>query len=257
MPSSQPTTIFLEEMTWSDVHEFLKDGRKAILVPTGSIEQHGPHLPLNSDVVAPLEVSIRVAKKLGTVVAPPIRPGLSAHHLPFPGTITLRSQTFIDLMKDYARSLASHGFDPIVFINGHGGNSAALAVATSEARSELSPTKVIGFSWWEFIPKDVGHAMGFEDGFHANAQETSWMLALRPSHVKMERAKNEMPNPAEPLKVSENFYIGTFRTFKDITKSGILGDATKADAALGQRMIEAAANNIVKAIEEVVRNPPY
>src|SRR5207249_9454421 len=113
MSSSSSTNLFLEDMTWFDVQELLKR-QKTILVPTGSIEQHGPHLPLNSDVVAPLEVSIRVAKKLGTVVAPPIRPGLSAHHLPFPGTITLHSQTFIDLMKDYARSLASHGFDPIV-----------------------------------------------------------------------------------------------------------------------------------------------
>src|SRR2546422_9514563 len=173
MSSSSSSTLFLEDMTWFDVQELLKQkGGHPILIPTGSIEQHGPHLPLNSDVVAPLEVSILVAKKLGTVVAPPLRPGLSAHHLPFPGTITLRSQTFVELMKDYARSLASHGFDPVVFINGHGGNSAAISVATSELRTELSPTKIIAFSWWEFIPKDMGRAMSFEEGFHANAQET-------------------------------------------------------------------------------------
>jgi creatinine amidohydrolase len=251
-----PDSIFLEEMTWVDVQDLLKR-TKTILVPTGSIEQHGPHLPLNSDVVAPLEVSLRVAKKLGTVVAPPLRPGVSAHHLPFPGTITLRSQTFIELVKDYARSLASHGFDPIVFVNGHGGNSSSLAIATSEARNELSPTKVIGFNWYEFIPKNIGHATSFDDGFHANAQETSWILALRPDQVKMERAKREMPEASETIKMSENFYIGMFRTFKDVTDSGILGDATKADAEMGMKLVDGAAENITKAIEEVVKNPPY
>jgi creatinine amidohydrolase len=250
------TPIFLEEMTWYDVQELLNQTR-IIIVPTGSIEQHGPHLPLNTDVVAPMEVSILVARKLGTVVAPPLRPGVSAHHLPFPGTITLRSKTFIELVKDYARSLASHGFDPIIFVNGHGGNSASLAIATSEARVELSPTKIIGFNWWEFIPKDLGHTLGFENGFHANAQETSWMLALRPNQVKMERAKTEMPRAAEAIKMSENFYIGTFRTFKDVTQSGILGDSTKADAQLGQKLVEGAAENIYKAIQEIVKRPPY
>ena len=256
MSSSSSTNLFLEDMTWFDVQELLKR-QKTILVPTGSIEQHGPHLPLNTDVVAPLEVSILVARKLRTVVAPPLRPGVSGHHMPFPGTITLRPQTFIELVKDYARSLASHGFDPIVFINGHGGNAASVSIATSEARTELSPTKVIGFNWWEFIPKDLGYIVSFESGFHANAQETSWMLALRPDRVKMERAKREMPVASETIKMSENFYIGTFRTFKDITESGILGDATKADAELGHKVVEAAAENIARAIEEVVKNTPY
>ena len=122
-------------MTWPDVQELLKQ-TKTILVSTGSIEQHGPHLPLYSDVVAPLEVSILVAMQLGCVVAPPLRPGVSAHHMPFPGTITLQAQTFIAVVKDYARSLTSHGFDPVIFINGHGGNTAALSIATAESRNE-------------------------------------------------------------------------------------------------------------------------
>jgi len=256
LSSGLTESLLLEEMTWFDVQNLLKR-IKVIIVPTGSIEQHGPHLPLNTDVVAPYEVSLIVAKKIGTVVAPPLRPGVSAHHLPFPGTITLKAQTFIELMKDYSRSLAFHGFDPIVFINGHGGNSSAMSIATSEARNELSPTKIIGFNWWDFLPKELGGALSFQDGFHANQQETSWMLHLRPQHVNMERAKREMPVAAESVKLSESFYISSFRTFKDVTQSGILGDATKGSAEQGEKLIEAAAENIVKAIQEILKNPPY
>jgi creatinine amidohydrolase len=239
-------------MTWPDVREVLKRN-KLILIPTGSIEQHGPHLPLNSDVVAPLEVSILVAKKLNCLIAPPLRPGVSAHHMPFPGTISLKPETYISIMKDYASSLSSHGFDPLIFINGHGGNSASMSVATYESRSELSPTKVIGINWWEFIPKDLGGgASGFEEGFHAGNQETSWMLALRPDDIRMERAEREMPQATEAVKFSENFYFSTFKTLKDVSESGILGDATKADANLGQKLVNAAAENMAAALSDLV-----
>jgi creatinine amidohydrolase len=251
-----PNPIFLEEMNWPDVEELLKR-TKIILVPTGSIEQHGPHLPLYSDVVAPLEVSILVAKQLGTVVAPPVRPGVSAHHLPFPGTITFSASTFMAVLKDYARSLASHGFSPIIFINGHGGNSAAMAIATAESRNELSPTKVMGFNWWEFIPHEVGKGMSFEDGFHANAQETSWTSYLRPDQVKLERATREMPKASDTIQMSESFYTSTFRTFRDVTASGILGDATKIDKEWGKKMVEGAAKNIVQAIGDFMKAMPY
>jgi creatinine amidohydrolase len=250
------TTIFLEEMNWPDVEELLKRV-KIILVPTGSIEQHGPHLPLYSDVVAPLEVSMLVAKQLGTVVAPPVRPGVSAHHMPFPGTISLGASTFIAVLKDYARSLAAHGFGPIVFINGHGGNAASMAIATAESRNELSPTKVLGFNWWEFIPRDLGKGLSFEDGFHAHAEETSWTMYLRPEHVRMDRAVRELPRASKAIQLSESFYTSTFRTFKDVTVSGILGDATKADKEWGRKMVEGAAQNIIQALRDFMSDMPY
>jgi creatinine amidohydrolase len=244
--------IFLEVMSWDDVRESLKSN-KIILIPTGSIEQHGPHLPLYSDVIAPLEVAILVAKKLNCLIAPPLRPGVSAHHLPFSGTISLRPGTFISIVKDYASSLSSHGYDPIVFINGHGGNSAAMSVATYESRFELSPTHVIGLNWWEFIPKSLGGgASGFDEGFHAGSQETSWVLALRPQYVRMEKAKKEMPRATDAVRLSEGFYFSTFKSLKDVSESGILGDATRADAELGLKLIEAAAENIAAAIGDVV-----
>ncbi len=246
--------IFLEVMSWDDVRDSLKSN-KLILVPTGSIEQHGPHLPLYSDVIAPLEVAVLVAKKLNCLIAPPLRPGVSAIHLPYSGTISLRPETFISFMKDYASSLSSHGFDPIVFINGHGGNSAPMSVATYESRFELSPTRVIGLNWWEFIPKDLGGgASGFDEGFHAGSQETSWVLALRPEYVRMEKAKREMPRATDAVRFSESFYFNTFKSLKDVSESGILGDGTRADANLGKKMIDAASRNIAAALSDIISN---
>jgi creatinine amidohydrolase len=242
--------FLLEEMSWPEVAELVKR-KKMVLVPVGSIEQHGPHLPLNCDLTAAAEVSMRVARKIGAVVAPPILPGVSTHHMPFPGTITLSPSTFIKVVKEYCASISSHGFMDIVLVNGHGGNSASLTIASAEARVELSPARVYHVNWWEFIPRDLGTAMSYEVGYHANGPETSWMLALRPKLVKMSLAKREMPRAAESVRASFNLYASTFETFKDVTKSGVLGDPTGASAEEGQKYIEFAVDAISRVLKEL------
>ena len=119
--------VLLEEMSWPEVAKLAKQ-KKTVLIPVGSIEQHGPHLPLNCDLTAAWEVSLRVARKIGAVVAPPIIPGVSTHHMPFPGTITLSPSTFIKVVKEYCASISRHGFKELVLVNGHGGNSASLTI---------------------------------------------------------------------------------------------------------------------------------
>ena len=124
MPSSQPTTIFLEEMTWSDVHGLLKDGRKVILVPTGSIEQHGPHLPITTDVILPVNVARGVAERTKTIVATPIYYGMQSKPLSgggqsFPGTTSLRGMTLIALVRDIAGEFIRQGFKKITVLTWH------------------------------------------------------------------------------------------------------------------------------------------
>jgi creatinine amidohydrolase len=237
-------------MSWPEVAKLAKQ-KKMVLVPVGSIEQHGPHLPLNCDLTAALEVSLRVARKIGAVVAPPILPGVSTHHMPFPGTITLSSSTFIKVVKEYCASISSHGFMDIVLVNGHGGNSASLTTASAEARVELDPVRVYHVNWWEFIPRELGAAMSYESGYHANGPETSWMLALRPKLVRMDLARREMPRATKDVRASFNLYASTFKTFKDVTKSGVLGDPTMASAGEGRRYIDSAVDAISKALREL------
>lgn len=239
-------------MSWPEVAKLVKQG-KMVLIPVGSIEQHGPHLPLNCDLTAALQVSSRVARKIGAVVAPPIIPGVSTHHMPFPGTITLSPSTFIRVVKEYCGSISRHGFKDLVLVNGHGGNSASLTIASSEAREELDPVRVYHVNWWEFIPRELGAAMSYEGGYHANGPETSWMLALRPKLVKMRLARKEMPRATKNVMSSFNLYASSFKTFRDVTKSGVLGDPTVASAEQGRRYIDSAVDGISKALRELAR----
>ncbi len=144
----------------------------------------------------------------------------------------------------------------LVLVNGHGGNSASLAIASAEARVELDPVRIYHVNWWEFIPRELGTAMSYEAGYHANGPETSWMLALRPKLVKMDIARREMPRATKNVRASFNLYASTFRTFKDVTKSGVLGDPTGASAKEGRRYIDSAVDGISKALKELATKGP-
>lgn len=243
--------VLLEEMTWPEVKAALEKA-DTVLVPIGSIEQHGPHLPLGTDAIAPFEFAKRVAEKIGALVAPAIRPGISPHHMPFPGTITLSPTTFIGLIQDYCRCLAKHGFKRIVLLNGHGGNSSCVGVAVTELHQELPDLQILAFDWWIFIPRELGRTMGMEEGIHANKMETSWMLALTPHLVNMEVAVAELPDYPEGMTPDKfGLFMSTVKTISDISKSGVVGDATQASKELGEECLSKAVENMARALEEI------
>ena len=245
--------VLLEEMTWPEVKAALERA-DTVLVPIGSIEQHGPHLPLATDAIAPFELAKRVAEKIGALVAPVIRPGISAHHMPFPGTITLSTTTFIGLIQDYCRCLAKHGFKRIVLLNGHGGNSSCMAVAVAELHQELPEIEILAFDWWIFIPRELGRTMGMEEGIHANKMETSWMLALTPHLVNMDQAVAELPHYPEGMTPDKfGLFMATVKTISDISKSGVVGDATQASKELGEECLSKAVENMARALGEMGR----
>lgn len=252
MSTIEKKSIMLEDMSWVDVKEYLSKN-DVIFIPVGSIEQHGPHLPLDADVAAPLEVAKRVALQTGAVVAPPIRPGVSPHHLSFPGTIALKPSTLIALVRDYCESLHQHGFRKFILINGHGGNEATLRVALQEVHEHLPEDLIIAFSWWEFMPKELGSVVSFEEGFHANRFETSVMLAITPERVRMEKAVTEMPNvPKELAQVARGVYLSSVRRATEITTSGVIGDATKGKRQDGETYLKACSDAIAKAVEALI-----
>ena len=141
MSETKPFT--LAKLTWQEAQALFKETDIAI-IPVGSQEQHGPALPLDNDSFQAQEFADLVADKLWpkikTVVAPLISYGVSPHHMPFSGTITLRHETFIDLIVDVGKSLAKHGAKKIIVMNSHGGNTAGTDVVTQqeEARQDRS-----------------------------------------------------------------------------------------------------------------------
>lgn len=245
--------VLLEEMTWPEVKAAIKKS-DTVLLPIGSIEQHGPHLPLATDAIAPFEVAKRVAEKIGVLVAPVIRPGISPHHMSFPGTITLSTTTFIGLIQDYCRCLAKHGFRRIVLLNGHGGNSSCIEVAVTELHQEFPELQILAFDWWIFIPKELGATMVMEEGFHANKTETSCMLALTPHLVNMDEAVTELPEYPQGMTQDKlGLFMATVKSISDISKSGVVGDAKQANKQLGEECLNKAVENMSRALKEMRR----
>jgi creatinine amidohydrolase len=249
MPKRGTTTdtIMLEELTWPLVEKAVNDGYKTILVPVGSIEQHGYHLPLSTDCLLGEALARKLAKKMGnTLVAPVLRPGCSVHHLAFPGSLDVSPETLMAMIRDVVFSLDHHGFENIILLPSHGGNFAPVATITQEIAPKLKANLIAMGDLMGLIGKmqEVAVEMGIPReavGGHACAGETSILLAYRPDLVRMQHAK-----PG---------YIGPFTTkyqrkgFRALTPTGVMGDPCPATKEAGERMIEKITDMYLAAIK--------
>ncbi|MFQ6065581.1 MAG: creatininase family protein, partial [Candidatus Bathyarchaeia archaeon] len=179
--------VYLGELTWPDVEEFLKD-HDVVVVPVGSCEQHGLHLPLDTDAYDVFWLSKRAAEKAGcALVAPPIYYGVSSHHMDFPGTVTLSPHTLEELAYEVAVSLIKHGFGKIVFENGHGGNTPALQSAAQRIKADTGAFVVVDSV--SLIPDFIEDLIETPYDAHAGEFETSTTLANREESVVKERVE--------------------------------------------------------------------
>lgn len=252
----KPPTVFLGEMTNPEVEQFVKTNRM-VIVPTGAVEQHGPHGPLLTDVLIPQEVARRAAPALGAAVAPPISYALSYPHKGFTGVVYLRIPTFMALVEDIAVGLATMGFKRIVFLNGHYDNTYALAYACANAAERLpADVKAFPINYWDGMPADVmKEYASLEKGMHANAAETSAVLRINPDLVDMERANAEFP-PFPEFKVNAAavhtaFFFSAPGSVYFATKSGTWGDARNATAEMGERYLEASVASTIAVLENI------
>lgn len=254
--------FMLAEMTWPEAKTAIKEGRVAV-VPVATVEDHGYHLPLDTDVVLCTEVVRRGCElvKEHVVMVPPVNHGYSPHHMDFPGTITISGQIFIQYMLDITKSLAHHGFKRILLVNGHGSNRPFLEVV---ARLTVVETDALcaSVSWWDMVPlKEVASALreGPAPGSmaHACELETSMYLAIRPELVQMDKAVDELPLPR-----SDYFWIdlvgpgdrkssaAMMEWWSAMSESGVIGSATLASRDKGEKMLEAACRGLADLILE-------
>ncbi|UHQ96138.1 creatininase family protein [Natrinema halophilum] len=247
MPSRK--SVRLEEMVWPEVESALENGTRTAIVAVGSIEQHGPHLPLNMDALDGDELSRRIASELGdALAAPTIRPGCSGHHMEFPGTITVPPETLMDVIRSYCRSLGEHGFEYIVLVPTHGGNFGPVETVAPDIARELDAT-VIPLAdldeHMQLLNEGLSEA-GIEydqDVIHAGAAETAMVLAINEGLVRME---NIEPGPEGDISPARLLSEG----FKSITENGVLGDPTKATTEAGEVIIQ----NVVDTYAEQVKS---
>jgi creatinine amidohydrolase len=252
----KPATVFLGEMTNREVEEFLTT-RHTVIIPTGSTEQHGPHAPLSTDVLIPQEVARRVAPQIGAVVAPPISYALSYPHVGFTGLVHIRIPTFMALVEDLCVAFATAGFKRIIFLNGHYDNTYAIAYACANAADKLrKDVKAFPVNYWDGMTADeVGEFSGLKNGMHANAAETSAILAINSALVDRERTNTEFP-PFPDFTVNTGpvhtaFFFTSPGSVYWATRSGTWGDPTKATPEMGERYLQVGVRSTLAVLENI------
>lgn len=189
----------LQLMTWPAVESYLRS-RRDIIVPIGSTEQHGPTGLIGTDALTAEAVAWRLGERVGAIVGPTLGIGMAHHHLAFTGTVALRPSTLMALIQDVVASLRLHGFEHILFINGHGGNVATANTAFQEINARASfgegaPARCQLVNWWDGqrVAALCKELYGVADGSHATASEVSVTWAL---HPELERKGDLSPEIA-------------------------------------------------------------
>jgi creatinine amidohydrolase len=253
----KPPTVFLGEMTTLEVDAFLAE-HDTVIVPVGSTEQHGPHGPLLTDALIPVEVARRVAPLVGAVVAPVVNYSLSYPHVGFTGVVHVRIPTFMALIEDLCLSLAAIGFRRIVFLNGHYDNTYAIAYACANVADRLpATTSAFPVNYWDgMTPDEAAEFFDPSNGLHANKGETSAVLAIAPELVDMELANAEFPpfpNVTSPAPVHTAFFFAAPGSVHRATQSGTWGDAREATPEFGERYLAVVTDATVRILDDVER----
>lgn len=237
----------LAEMRWPEIEAELDAGTRLVVVPTASIEQHGPGLPLNVDTLRGDALGERIADALDCFVAPTIRPGISEHHMGFSGTISIRPETFRNVVYDYCTSLASHGFEDIALMTTHGGNTDMLEDVSTEADADVDANVFVAGDREGFIETRYG-AMASHDvdtdaaGQHAGAAETSFIQEIRPDLVADDELAVGHLGAVDGDRLVEE---GT----EAVTDNGVLGDQTAATRTAGRTLINECVDHYVAEIK--------
>lgn len=256
--------VFWQEYTWKELEASLPR-LELVLLPVGSVEQHGPHLPLANDTLAVTAVCEGAAQRLHprVLVAPTIAFGYSAHHLckRFPGTLTLRAETLGRVICDIARSLKLWGVKSIVIVNGHGGNRTSISLAAERMRTSMG--LAVGYvDYWTLIPSSVYERNMEKGGYsarHAGEFETSVALALFPNLVRTDYLRGLNESKLGEQRVSEEGWkprISRVAYTDEHRPSGFSDDPRAASELKGRTFTNAAVDGLVAAIEDFLAFKP-
>jgi len=221
----------LPEATWTEVD---RASRRAMIVPLGSLEQHGPHLPLDTDTRIAVAVAAgAAAQRSGVAVAPALAFGASGEHGAFPGTVSIGTTALTDVLVELGRDVTRH-WGALLLVNAHGGNRDAVSAALRRLDGEGK--RCAAFS---VAPRD-GDA-------HAGRTETSMLLHLDPSAV---RGKDAEPGETRPIAE----LIGRLRRegVRSVSPNGVLGDPAGATAEEGRRLLEHATADCVATLDALL-----
>lgn len=243
------TSRRFDEMTDPDIREALAE-RPLVLLPCGSTEQHGPHLPTGTDYFASLAICDRVAAKIGGLVLPGMQFGVTPIHMGFTGTVTLGAGTFETVLTDVVASLASHGVREIAFVNWHEGNIASIATIASRLTQEHPVNVVVAHACYvaeELFGEELGGLT------HGGAIEAAAVLGWRPELVHYERiepsAHSPGERPADHARRGKAFQT-VLRDIREISDTGWYGSSEQLSPERGAALVEAVADVVAKELDE-------
>lgn len=261
-----PSTVTLDaEVSFgaqsaSEIEDTGTAAGSVLVVPIGSVEQHGDHLPVTTDTLLANDAATagakRVSDEVPILVTPPVWSGYSPHHLPFGGTLTADFDTLLDLLGGIADTGLENGFDAVVLVNGHGGNTSLIDAAVSEIGRQHPDVEVLGLTYFELVTDLVEEVRESDVGgmAHGGEFETSLMLHLHSELVDTDEMpatywKEHYDLGGKDLVVSGP--LSVYRSFDEYSDSGAIGDPSVADGELGERLFNGIAEELAELFREV------
>ncbi|MHA1607515.1 MAG: creatininase family protein [Candidatus Freyarchaeota archaeon] len=236
--------VLLETMTWTEIEEAIKKA-EGIIVPFGSVEEHGPHLPVSTDTIITLELVSKAAEETGFLVAPTLNYGVCRSTRSFPGTISLKFETLKQVTIDILSELVECGFKRIVLFSFHASNAHLTAIKEAAYSFTIRnrSVKVFFVSSLDFASENIPKILETLPQ-HACEAETSLMLFLKPELVHMDKATDEVPQ-SPPFLVTP--------TGRPWMKTGVMGYPTKATKEKGEQLFTLMVNRLIEILN-IIKN---
>ena len=264
MTSRAATEYRYEKLTWPEINDAVDLGQ-VCFVPCGAVEQHGPHLPLDVDLVCPLGIARGAGEQIPDkmLVLPIVAYGYTGHVMDFPGTINSDYRTFQEHVLDITRSLAYHGFKKIVLFNGHGSNMPNLDLVARRGNLETD-AECICLAWWNLLTVDKEFLPSWRESkfpggcSHACELETSLYLYLDGDNVRKDQIKsgvvsfNEEDSPFQWVDLLGQGPATVVSWTSSYSDTGVLGDAELASEEKGRRAYEEAVKQLVRFVTSQV-----
>ncbi len=244
-----------QQMRRDEIAE-MRDHDAVVILPVGSIEQHGRHLPVDTDIHMAQTVALGAAQALAgevpVLVAPPVWSGVSPHHMHFTGTLTLSVDTFSQVLKEIVTCMWQHGFRHILLLNGHGGNDQTMKATALKLGAE--GIEVGAVTYWDLAAAEIAALVDGERKSvgHACEVETSLMLYLRQELVDMDTAVTDLKVPPTRLPTGGPVY---FWPVFDPGTTGVAGDPSHASAEKGKAILEAVVQNLAAFVRRFHKTP--
>lgn len=240
--------MILAERTWPEVDALSRDA--VVLIPTGSIEQHGPHLPFGTDTYLATAAgqAIEAALPTETLLTPCLWLGASLHHMAFPGSLSASFAGYDAALSSVITSLARPGFYRFMVINGHGGNCDSNRITLRQLKFEQPNLQLVAANYFDFIdPQVLAESMrGPHKGIrHACEAETSMMMHQHPELVRNNLIRDDGLEPTPKIP-------GLITQFDEITEQGSLGWATFATAEAGEKLWQSAVQGGIVAVRALL-----